>query len=208
MVQGVVVINFYFSMLHNYHPTSGLDGLGQSNVTPGNVTTAIGAGIASSAPLAGALAPVVALVGGLVALSGQVLNMFGVGIPDMKKIQASNDANDIESQMAQVKSWWDGVEHNTANQQAAVTAWYQLWDRLVQLCSDGSLGSAGQNCIKDRQRGGKWDWFSMHLDPIINTTLTDSGTVSGEVTSMFGSSNGLLIIGGMLVAIGLVASSD
>lgn len=201
MVRGVGVTNLNTFMLYNYHPTS--DGLG--NVAPGSIVTAAGAGVASAAPVAGPLAPIVALVGGGIALVGQMLNIFGVGIPDTQKIQASKDADDIESQMAQISQWWNGVEHTTANQQSAVTAWYQLWNKLVQLCSDGSLGNAGQNCIKDRQRGGKWDWFAMHLDPIMNTPLSDSGTVAGAVTGMFGSSTGLLMLGGMLLVVGLVA---
>ena len=201
-------------MLYNYHPTcqeetEGLSGLGLGTVSPGNIITTIGGGIATAAPIAGPLAPIVLLVGGGVALVGQVLNMFGVGIPDLKKIQSSKDANDVEAQMAQIQSWWGGVEHNTANQQIAVTAWYQLWDKLTQLCGDPNLGDAGRNCIKDRQRGGKWDWFAMHLDPIINTPLSDSGTLTGEVSSMFGGSNmGLLLVGGALLVVAAMSGKD
>jgi len=192
-------------MLHNYHPDSAYEGLGA--VSPGNIVTSVGSGVASASVAAGPAAPIVAAIGGLIALGGQMMNMFGVGIPDIKKIEASKDADAIETQMAQIQTWWSGVEHNTANQQAAVTAWYQLWNQLTQLCSNPQLASAGQNCIKDRQRGGKWDWFAMHLDPILNTPLTDSGTVTGEVTSLFGS-NGPLLLGGILIVAAVMSSSD
>lgn len=189
--------------MYNYHPPN----YGLGAVAPGSIVTAVGGSIAASSPACGPGAPICAAIGGVVALGGQLLNIFGVGIPDLKKIQASNDANEVEQGMAQLATAWDHMEHTTANQQAVVTAWYQYWDQLARLCSDPNLGTAGQNCIKDRQRGGKWDWFAMHLDPILNTPLTDSGTVTGEVTSLFGS-NGPLIIGGLLLVLGIVASGD
>lgn len=177
------------------------------HVSAGNIISTIGGGILTGSIFAGPAAPVVAAIGGLVALGGQIFNAVGIGVPDLKKVQSSKDANDVEAQMAQIQTWWNGVEHTTANQQTAVTAWYQLWNQLTQLCGDPNLGSAGQNCIADRQRGGKWDWFAMHLDPILNTPLTDSGTVTGDVTSIF-SSSGMLIVGGLLIAVAVFSSDN
>lgn len=134
-----------------------------------------------------------------------LLGVFGVGKPDMTKITASNDANAIEAQMALLADTWDQIPHTASNQQKIVDAWYQLWNNLVQMCSDPSLGNAGQNCINDRKRGGKWDWFAMHLDPIINTPLVSEVGVFGAASS----NSNLLLIGGLfLIGVIVISSSD
>ncbi len=54
------------------------------------------------------------------------------------------------------------------DQQAALWNFDQLWQAVVQSCSDTRLGDAGRRCINDRIRGGQWDWFSYYRDPIAN----------------------------------------
>jgi hypothetical protein len=51
-------------------------------------------------------------------------------------------------------------------QQYALAVFTQGWNQIVQLCSNPQLGSAGSNCLRDRQRGGKWDWWGYYYDPI------------------------------------------
>lgn len=99
----------------------------------------------------------------------------------------------------------------TANQ-AAQDVFNNAWQAVVNSCSDPQLGDAGKRCISDRQRGGKWDWFSYYLDPITrdknlvdDTFLGQSrsavSTVEHTVSSIFGGN--LLIPALLLIGVGL-----
>jgi hypothetical protein len=44
------------------------------------------------------------------------------------------------------------------------------WQYVVDNCNVPVMGNPGQECVRDRQRGGEWDWFSYYYDPIANDT--------------------------------------
>ena len=99
----------------------------------------------------------------------------------------------------------------------------------MQACNNPALGSAGINCIKDRQRGGKYDFFAMFYDPIATdpapaanalaaaqaaaaapatTAASSANPIDSAVSSITASTGlspmvlGLLLIGGALLMVG------
>lgn len=55
-----------------------------------------------------------------------------------------------------------------ASQAAALQNFDDAWAYLAggEACGNPQLGNPGQACIADRNRGGRWDWFSYYRDPI------------------------------------------
>lgn len=107
-------------------------------------------------------------------------------------------------------------------QQAYLSNFDSIWNYLVQECSSPSLGTAGKNCIADRQasachyrqNGQCWNWFTGYRDPIANDpdVVPDSAasTVTGAVTGAAGSIgiSPWVLVGGALLAIGLGAMAS
>ena len=104
---------------------------------------------------------------------------------------------------------------------AAMQIFIDTWNGVVMACSDPGLSDAGVRCIGDRQRGGKWDWFSYYYDPIANDTNTyDDGVLSQtqsvvtsigtSITNLFDTSNSSLpfIVIGLGVASWLLSSRE
>lgn len=124
-----------------------------------------GAGIAVatgvlSAASAGILAPIAPIVGLI------VQDLF---TPDYCKIDASNEANTISAEMQQNLTSWQNLP--ASQKCTSVQAYYlnnydELWQALVNFCSNSQLGSAGQNCISDRSPSGKYPWQAYYRDPI------------------------------------------
>lgn len=111
-------------------------------------------------------------------------------------------------------------------QQSALANFDNVWNRLVQLCSQPGLGDAGKNCIGDRQsgackwkasgppqypgqpaQGACWNWFNGYRDPIANDTQTYDDSVTGAMTaagggiaSAVGGTSPLLWIGAAVLA--------
>lgn len=99
----------------------------------------------------------------------------------------------------------------------------QAWAAVLRGCGNPQLGAAGVNCIGDRERGGKWDWFVYYRDPIAhdpavtqNTEGAGGGTTSAGGTQSSGGASatgggsdtklyiglGLLALAGLAVAFG------
>lgn len=71
------------------------------------------------------------------------------------------------------------------SQQVALAAFDQAWQWLISSagCGNGQYGSAGNACISDRQRGGKWDWFSYYRDPIATASVQPNTACPGTTVS-------------------------
>ena len=77
--------------------------------------------------------------------------------------------------------------HTAINQAAALKNFDDIWSWVTSPagCADQSLERAGEDCLKDFGRGGKFDIFPWHRDQIANTPLIDApGTASGVVGSV------------------------
>lgn len=55
-----------------------------------------------------------------------------------------------------------------SSQRQAVANFEAGWQYVADSCGQPDMGTPGQWCIGDRQRGGKWDWFRRYLDPILD----------------------------------------
>ena len=65
----------------------------------------------------------------------------------------------------------------------------QVWTMFSQeMAGAGSWGTTG---IKDRSRGGKYDWWVKYYDPI--SLSSTSGTVASSLSSVLGSTNSLIL---------------
>ena len=96
-------------------------------------------------------------------------------------------------------------------QQGAIAQLNQLWQYLVAHCQAVG-GRGGQGCIADRQRGGKYDFFAMNVDPIANDSAVVPDPVAPSPLSTFTSSlaSGMgskLLLPGLLI-LGALALSD
>ena len=112
---------------------------------------------------------------------------------------ATQIVNKVEPLMNQNLQAYLQSARTVADQQKALANFDQLWQYVVDNCSNAQLSAAGQRCISDRQAGACvwkndgqggpagsgdvcWNWFVGYRDPIANDTPTDAGTVSGAVS--------------------------
>lgn len=65
----------------------------------------------------------------------------------------SDEANNISSMMAQNLSAYLAAPVSAANQQQAMANFTGLWSTMFNYCNNPSMGTAGQNCISQRENG-------------------------------------------------------
>lgn len=141
-----------------------------------------GASIATALLLvvhAGSLVPIVgAAVAAAAAIAIVIEKVFsGCG---QTCIEATNIANQVAAKLNEnVQNYFAQNPRYASVQVAALAVFDQTWNLLLQACGNPALGSAGQRCISERQRGGvaPWcpnpghtgcDWFILFRDPIAN----------------------------------------
>lgn len=174
-------------------------GLGQSESTMteaeqvgGAISSAtIGTLVATSA-IAG---PVGLAIGAGIALVTTLINALGIGQGCGKTcIETSQWANQAEPLLLQnIQAYFaQPAPRSQSSQAAAIANFMTVWNNLTQLCTQPNLGTAGQDCISDRQAGACkwnqtatspllaftqygepgpgacWNWWSGYHDPIAN----------------------------------------
>jgi hypothetical protein len=93
-----------------------------------------------------------------------------------QKVAATKIVDQVEVELKKNVAGY--LENRTpAAQQRATQNFQEGWDFVLENCSNPQLGTAGQRCITERQRGGQWDWFSYYLDPITNNPPTQPDPV-------------------------------
>jgi hypothetical protein len=204
-------------MIHNSY-----SGIG---ATQQQAASTVGSALLSSAVYAGPVAGAALAVAGSIA---EIVSLFG---PNPNNTYATEIVNQVEADVMQPNlHGWQALppDEKTSNNQAAFEQnFYNGWNYVLQSCNNPQLGSAGINCIGDRQRGGKFDWFASYLDPIANdpqvaintaaalaastnasnTTSTDGSGTSSISSIVSGIDPNMLILGGMMLA-GLWALSE
>jgi hypothetical protein len=181
----------------------GSSGMGQS--TSGTISqvasgagTAVGAtsgllvaaGVLQAVPIAGQIA------GAVLAITAVVAQFFkGCG---SSCTLTTAEVNQVEPYMQQNLQQYLAAPVSAATQQEALNNFNQLWQGVVNYCSQPSMAKAGQNCISDRQSGSCaykttpggwqqtngvwtyvypgangsgstcWNWFVGYHDPIAN----------------------------------------
>lgn len=130
---------------------------------------------------------------------GSLIDAF-FGHPDCSKIATTQIVNQAEIFLQQNLSAWQSLpiaQKTIGTQHAALANFDAIWAQVVQACSNPQYGTAGQNCIADRQRGGChyqangqcWNWFVGYRDAIAN----DPNVASSTVTSVLASPSGNIV---------------
>ena len=133
----------------------------------------------------GPLAPILAVAAGV----AEMLAAFGVGSGcGQTCVLSSQYANQASALLDQNIAAYFAITppRPVAAQQAALANFDTIWNDLEQQCSNPQLGSAGQNCISERESGACqwkatapaypgepavgacWNWFNAYRDPIAN----------------------------------------
>jgi len=147
-------------------PPGGLAGIGDTT-QQGDAAT-VSQSLAQSAALATAIGgPLAGAIVGAAAGLAKIVSLFG---PNPNNTITTEWVNQIEADVLKPNlAAWQALpaDHKYYTlQQTALNTFTQAWNQIVGLCSNPQLGSAGTNCLKDRQRGGKWDWWALYYDPI------------------------------------------
>jgi len=180
-------------------------GMGDGAQIVGATTGVLSASAWPTALLIGGAAagPVGLAIGAGIAAIGTLLSVMGVGSGcGQSCIQASNIANQIEDVMKQNLAAYRAGQ---ISGNVAISNFDQLFAQLRQSCLP-IPGDAGKNCIGDRERGGKWDWYSYYRDPISPDPPAPDSVVNSVLGGSVGGINTGLLIGGALILVGLAVS--
>jgi hypothetical protein len=139
---------------------SGSSQQGDAKAVAGSLQQLADAAMKSGDPIASAVLETGAALANIVSLFG----------PNPNNTITTEWVNQMEADVMRPNLLtWQALapEDKTPQAQAyALEVFSQGWNQIVQLCSNPQLGSAGSNCLRDRQRGGKWDWWAYYYDPI------------------------------------------
>lgn len=101
-------------------------------------------------------------------------------------------------------------EPTRTNQTAALRNFDDVWDEVTAACSDPAMGQPGRNCVSERARGGRWDWFAAYRDPIEQADLMADPDplpfLSGGVAAAADSGALFPVAGLALVVLGVMLS--
>lgn len=194
----------------SWQPTWGLGAAATSTVMESAGASLLGTAgsILALSPTTGPLAPFVAAAAGVAAL----LATLGIGSGcGQSCVLSSQYANQAEAALAQnIQAYFAQPAPRDPTSQATAEALFtQVWDDLEAQCNNASLGSAGQNCISDRQEGACtwkqtttspllpipgepqpgecWNWWNGYYDPIKNDPDVAPASVASTATGDVGS---------------------
>lgn len=163
-------------------------GLGDSQQ---QIAGTVGSSLLSVAKYAGPAAPFVAIAGAV----ADIVSLFG---PNPDNTITTGYVNQIEADIMKPNlAAWDALaptDQTDVNQTAAEANFNAGWNEVLQLCDPPALGSAGTNCISDRERGGKLDWYALYYTPIAdsaNPAINAAAAASpiSAVSSLFSGSS-------------------
>lgn len=180
-------------------PSAAITGASTANMLGGSTTAdvvgGVQAGLMAAAPFTGPAAPFVLTAASLI---GPIASMFkGCG---STCTQATTIANNAEAAAEALLQQYNAqpVKYRSI-QQAYLAAQSDVWKYISGSCAKIG-GQGGSQCIADRQRGGKYDFFIHYVDPIANATnIVEDPVAPNAITSLFSSGGGLpmpLILGG------------
>lgn len=189
-------------------PSAAMSGAATANMLGGSVKADIvggaQAGLMAAAPFTGPAAPFVLAAASLIA---PIASMFkGCGATCT---QASQIANQATAAAQSIMDRWAAAPVKYASiQKAALAALNDVWNYIAGSCQKIG-GKGGSQCIADRQRGGKYDFFAWAIDPIANyqPIVPDPPTPGTLSSALSGSSLPIpLILGGAGLVVFLLMS--
>jgi hypothetical protein len=193
-------------------PSAAMTGAATANMLGGSVTADIvggaQAGLMTVAPFTGPAAPFVLAAASLIGPIAAQFKGCGQTCKD-----ATTIANNAETAAESLLQQWKAVPVKYKSiQQAYLAAQQDVWNYISGSCQKIG-GQGGQQCIADRQRGGKYDFFIHYVDPVANETdIVPDPVTSSSLSSFFSSSvAGLpmpLILGGAGLLVLLLTSDS
>ncbi len=209
----------YYGSVREANGIAGLIGLGDASgaISQGvSIGSSVGSTALSTAAVQGALGISAAAAGfatlGIGAAAAAVIMFLNRKGPK-QKVASTKIVDEAEPILKQNRDQFLAGPKTDEAKEYALAVFNQVWASVVAACGDQSLGNPGKACISDRQRGGKWDWFSYYYDPINSVDTKPAASVTAEtVTGQVGSvlapvlgSNWDVLLGGGLLLIGLVS---
>jgi hypothetical protein len=187
----------------------------------GTVGTATGAAITAAATTVGgtslfgvlgvsALAgPVGIAVGGIVAAAAAIAGMLGVGQGcGQTCVQATSIVNQAEPILKQNLA---AYQSGQIDQATAISNYNQVWQSVLTACA-AIPGTAGQNCVGDRQQGAChykdatgncWNWYIGYYVPLL-TVVPSNTTNTSSLTSLVEGGGSGLMLAAALGIVGLI----
>lgn len=193
-------------------PNSSIISSGVS-VTGGSLAAAASMGLLTSIGITASMVPFIGPIVGGIALAVVAL---GIGNGCGPTCTASTAVvNTIEPYMkqnvaaAQAQASANGGCLTSEEVTALTGTFNSLWQYVTDNCSKVG-GAGGKQCIEDRQRGGKWDWFSYYLDPILAfpvcAPISASSLMDSLTSNLTGSGTNWFLLGGLgILGIGLLS---
>lgn len=175
------------------------------------VSTVGGGALASAVGLSASLAiPIVGAAFAGVMIGIEAILNSGCG---QTCVETSEWANQAASQLDHMIAAYFSIPapRPQSLQQGCMNLFMQIWNTLVSQCSQPNLGSAGQNCISDRQdgackwkalppeypgepaAGACWNWWNAYYWPIANdaNVVPDAQLSAGQVSTADNSTAGV-----------------
>lgn len=191
--------------------------------TAGTASIPIVGGILAAGPATfGTLAiPIIgAAIAGISLAVGLWLNRKGP-----KQAEATTHIVDqAESFLKQYLAAWNSSNKTQAEKDLYLKDFWQIWQQVVDACSNDAYGSPGHACIEDRmpqgmtitaggktyKGNGKWNWFAYYFDPVNNYQVPSQGFFDGTgldlglgptIQNLLGGTgiNPMLLLAGLLV---------
>ncbi len=140
----------------------------------GNAQQTANATVQAGGAITAALVPasMIPIVGVAVAGITLALSFIFSRRGPQQKIASTRIVDALEPQLrANVDAYTSGPRTKHSQAQALANfdnAWAFL--ASANACGSPELGNPGRNCISDRARGGRWDWFALYRDPIAADT--------------------------------------
>lgn len=176
------------------------NGLGDAEKVAYTGVATTGASIALGVGVAAHLIPVAAAgpIGAAIAGVGLLLSVLFGRKSGAQKVAATKIVDQAEVYLQQNLEAYRSSSRTSLDREAALANFDYAWQQTVNALSDPNLGSAGARGISERDRGGRWDWYSYYRDPIANDTVSIVGTafesdVSGLLLPL--AAGGLLLWG-------------
>lgn len=117
------------------------------------------------------------LDGGSFGFGGGSITFPDINLPDIRLPDiggGGGGGGDPSSMINQIEA---ALQQNLAAYQQsrrtrsqALTEFDRWWNQLTTVCQSAG-GAWGIGCIRDRQRGGKFDWYRAYRDPIESTAI-------------------------------------
>jgi hypothetical protein len=194
---------------------------GASSLIGSADTLLVAAGALQAVPVAGQIA------GAVLSITAVIASFFkGCG---SSCVLTSDEVNQVSQYMAQNLQQYLAAPVSAATQAEAIANFNQLWQGIVAYCGQPSMGSAGKNCISERQNGACsyktspggwqqqngtwvyvapgangsgstcWNYFVGYLDPIQNDPRVAEAASSPAASSTAASGAGAFNLSSLLL---------